>query len=496
MKVYCIYLIMYLLSCTVTSFKVRLSPLLKLSRRNLSSFRAINNAIPSVTVLDSKAKLFKDGNPLIYDGAITSSFGGPKPGEEVLVKDGKGDVFGRGFFNPYSQYRVRLITTKEDKLFDSPISDLIQDRIRQAVSLRSALQLPRGDTDVYRLINGEGDRLSGLMVDVLGCTVVIQSSAIWVELNRNTIESALNTIPALKDKALLWRRAESRLKQDGWEHLTVTNSSAQPETEKTVTPSSPSSKGFVTENNIYYTLCAETDQKTGFYCDQRDNRQYLRALSGNKTVADVYCYSGGFTLNALYGGARSVTAIDSSLKALETLRENAVLNGFHGQLSVNQMGPNATATATLANTATVVETSTLFKPLSNCKQQSLELIKGDAEKCMQDLINLNRSFDIVVCDPPKLAPRRTSLEQAMRKYMKINKSAMKLVNPQGGLLFTCTCSAAMTQSGKFESVLQDAAKFAGREITILRVSGAGGDHTIAAAYPEGRYLTAVLLYVH
>jgi 23S rRNA G2069 N7-methylase RlmK/C1962 C5-methylase RlmI len=187
---------------------------------------------------------------------------------------------------------------------------------------------------------------------------------------------------------------------------------------------------------------------------------FFRSLSSGQSVLDTYCYTGGFSLNAAVGGAQLVTSVDSSKKAMDALREN---------IALNKQDPS------------------LFR-----------LIQGDAVAVMQELVLQNATFDVVICDPPKLAPSRTGLAKATGKYKKINSLAMKLVKP-GGLLLSCTCSAAMTQAqppvGGFEAMLQEAAQAAGREVTVLRSAGAAMDHPVMLSYPEGRYLTAVLLAV-
>mmetsp|Transcript_18446 Transcript_18446/g.41026 ORF Transcript_18446/g.41026 Transcript_18446/m.41026 type:complete len:421 (+) Transcript_18446:109-1371(+) len=410
-----------------------------------------------VTVQKGKARLFQNGNPIIYGGAVEKVDGEPKVGQEVLVKDIQGNLFGRGFFNPASMYRVRLTATKEDPLFESSLEELLLARIGQAVSLRRAMLLPRPDTSVYRLVNGEGDRLGGLIVDVLDDTVVVQSSAIWVELHKDIIRKALthHLHDTANPKTLLWRRADSRLKQDGWNPLDPDMASMTAEEEE------DAGESEVVESGVRYTLCASTDQKTGFYCDQRENRQLVRSLSQGKSVLDAYCYSGGFTLNAVGGGATSVLALDSSARALEALEKNVHLN--FGQ--------------------------------DSAQSKKISFMQGDAVAVMQQLRGEGRTFDVVVCDPPKLAPNRNTLDKATNKYTKINSLAMSLVSKEGGLLLTCTCSAAMTQSDNFLGMLQAAARIAQREVRVVSSSGAAGDHPTLISYPEGRYLTAVLLHV-
>jgi 23S rRNA G2069 N7-methylase RlmK/C1962 C5-methylase RlmI len=475
-----------MLALTVRSLSFRVVPEKGTVALLSSKVVAKSTKLAEVITVEGKARLFKDGNPLVYGNAVHSS-SAVAAGEEVVVKDHHKNDIGRGFFNPHSMYRVRLIATKDDKDFDKPMSEIIKARITQALALRGALNLPRGDTDVYRLVNGEGDQLSGLMVDVLGSTVVIQSSAVWVELNRGIVEAAVRGAPELAGKEVLWRRADSRLTQDGWDLLEPKKTLTQDGFLEPAAALDAPSMSTVTENGIKYALCAETDQKTGFYCDQRDNRQMLRSLAADKSVLDLYCYTGGFSLNALQGGARSVTSVDSSLKALESLRLNIAQNEITCALDDAGMGPSAEPVSP-PTTSHTDHQDRKTKPVSR-------LVKGDAERVMQELIAAGEGYDIVVCDPPKLAPRRTTLDRALKKYQRINSLAMRLVAPQGGLVLSCTCSAAVTQSGDFVPMLQQAAQSVGRTLSVLRVSGAAGDHPISPGYPEGRYLTAVLLYV-
>jgi len=452
-------------------------------------FANLNDKVPNlsqVLITKGKERIFEQGDPLVFNGAISNIIGKPVLGDEVMVKDFQGNLLGRGLFNPHSMYRVRVIASKDDKLINAPLAALIKCRIEQAVQSRAAMLLPRSDTDVYRLINSEGDRLSGVIVDVIGSTVVVQSSALWAEIQKETIEVGLRSVPQFKDKTILWRRALSRLNQDGLQELgTDTAILANINRENDVSAAdSVAESEVVTENGIEYKLCAATDQKTGFYCDQRENRLLIRSLSQDKTVLDAYCYTGGFTLNAVRGGAVRVTSVDSSARAIESLSEN---------LSLNNMSSYVVPTSTNnAQSSTTDELSTTRE----VPKGQVELIKGEAERTMQEMIKAKKSFDVVICDPPKLAPKRADLDRAMRKYKQINTLAMQLVNPEGGLLLTCTCSAAMTQSGKFESVVQSAAKAAGREITIVSKSGAALDHPTVVACPESNYLTALLVYVY
>lgn len=482
--------------------------------------------LPAVVVRNDKAKYFQNGYPLVYVDAIAKLVGHPQAGEDVLVKDNSGTAIGRGFYNPHSMFRVRMVAMKDDSQFGYELKDLIVQRIQQAMALRRSLLLPRQGTNVYRLVNCEGDHLSGVIIDVLGFNVVIQSSAVWVELHREHIEAAVKCIPELADKNILWRRSEDRLYKDGIDEVNKLSADALlPEhhadtgteevtegnthnTSESIDSSSALNvcaadsesvaNEVVVENDLKFSIDATGGQKTGFYCDQRDNRLYLRSISAGKSVLDLYCYSGGFSLNALQGGASSVMAVDSSLKAMESVKENMILNGFDVSHSMKPSGFADTSEAPeFGDSASSASVHSVNGDVShkNGKSGQIELVKGEAERVMKTLAEQGRQFDIVICDPPKLAPTKTSLHRAARKYEKVNSMAMQLVSAQGGLLLTCTCSAAMTQSGQFLGMLQDAAAQAGRKITVLRMANAAPDHTVAVSYQEGQYFTSVLLYV-
>jgi len=511
-----------LLLSRITGFR---SPKLSLSTQRLfavgakAAVASVEAEIASVSIFDQmatvvlekgKAKLFQDGNPIIYGGAVREVKGDPKAGSEVLVTDHMGNLLGRGLFNPHSTYRVRMLSRGYEEVHSLPLVELLKARIAQAIALRQSIGLPNSKTNTaYRLINGEGDRLGGLIVDVFDGVIVAQSSAYWVEEHKETLEVALleaivggkkSTKKASKT-TVVWRRAESRLKQDGW--IGSVNDDPLP---AGLTGVSAAGNLLVKENGLQFSVSLSEGQKTGFYCDQRDNRLSLRAVAQGKDVLDAYCYTGGFAINAAIGGASRVVAVDSSQPALDAAAENARLNGL--VVAGDDEGRES-------------------------KHAVLELVKGDCVEVMKRLAEKGEKFDVVICDPPKLAPSRRDLAKARPKYLKINSLAMSLVRP-GGLLLTCTCSAAMTQAGKdtdngtkegggresgrsgdggregwrksggngggggggFLGMLSEAAKLARREVTLLSSSGAAADHPVSLSYQEGAYLTAALLHVH
>ena len=266
----------------------------------------------SVTIKRGKARLFRDGNPLVYGGAVERTTGDVRRGDAVEVVDGAGNNIGWGFYNPDSMYRVRLLP---GPMQDDPMQ-AVRSLIETACERRSALNLPNEATSAFRLINSEGDGLSGLTVDAYGAHLVCSISAAWAEQRRPEITAALeesySTLTNEKPQ-IIWRPAVARLRSEGLE-VEADDDADNDAVE-------------ATESNLIY----EVDvwgQKTGFYCDQRDNRNFLAPLCTGKTVLDLYCYSGGFALSAAKHGASSCIGVDSSRRAVELATRNAERNAL------------------------------------------------------------------------------------------------------------------------------------------------------------------------
>lgn len=423
-----------------------------------------------------QSKSFRNGNQLVFNRTIQRYDGGEKGEEPALADlvqvmvhdDPKPVALGWGVYNPHSLYRVRMLCHRflqpklSQAIADSAdsttaLQHILRHHIRKAISTRQALQLPNpGFTDTYRLINGEGDQLSGLAVDIIHSTAVVMSSAAWCEIHRSIIVECLRE-QLHDDIAIVWKTTPSRLKQDGYESVSTENfleHDSMQEDEMIVS----------TENGIRYQTYPFSDgQKTGVYCDQRENRWNVAQLCKNKRMLDLCCYHGGFSLNALInGGALSCTGVDSSEDAIDTCRANAKLNGYDDE-------------------------------------ERLKFVRSDITTFLQDSAG-QAYYDVIVLDPPKLAPSASGLDKARRKYHSFNRDAVKLIAPEGGILLTCTCSAAMTQKDGgqyFLGMVQGAAQAAGREVTLLKVSGAASCHTQSpVSWPAGAYLTAALFYVH
>ncbi|KAK3156123.1 hypothetical protein QOZ80_2AG0103160 [Eleusine coracana subsp. coracana] len=414
----------------------------------LEELAAERKGLAKVVLKKGKTQIFRDGSPMVYSGAVDRIIGRPPPksGDVVLVADGTEKPIGWGLYNSVSMFCVRLMQLEEEARRDPScalnMERLLEARISSAVDLRHSLGLPSADTNAYRLINSEGDRLSGLIVDIFADAAVIASSAAWVEKYRQEIQFLVSKVNGVNH--IKWRSSADILKEEGLDILEQKDSA-----------SSLCSTVKVMENGIMY-LISLGGQKTGFYADQRENRHFISLISKDQRVLDLCCYSGGFALNAAKGGADNVIGIDSSGSALDLANENIVLNDLN--------------------------------------PRKISFMKGDVTAFMKGAISKNELWDLVILDPPKLAPRKKVLQNASGMYRNLNALAMQAVK-QGGLLMTCSCSGAMTQSGIFLKTIQGAASMAGRKVTVLRQAGAACDHPIDPAYPEGQYLSNYLLRV-
>ncbi|PWA56044.1 S-adenosyl-L-methionine-dependent methyltransferases superfamily protein [Artemisia annua] len=410
-----------------------------------------SKGVAKVILKKGKTQLFRDGgSPMVYSGAVDRIIGRPPPktGDVVLVADGTQTPFAWGFYNSSSMFCVRLMMQLKHESSDPlNVEKLLDTRINAAIKLRNNLGLPSSTTNAFRLVNSEGDRLSGLIIDVFGDLAVVASSAAWVEKYKEYIINCISRFTVIKN--VVWRPSIEILKEEGLDLALVDQQ------QKDDLSTSTNQTVKIVENGISYMISLD-GQKTGFYADQRENRQFLSTISHGQTVLDMCCYTGGFALNAARGHALDVTGVDSSSPALELANQNIALN--------------------------------------NLDPGRISFLKQDATAFMKNAASRNEAWDIVILDPPKLAPRRKVLQSASGMYRNLNSLAMRLTKP-GGFLMTCSCSGAMTQSGQFLPVLQGAASMAGRKITLVRQSGAACDHPIDPSYPEGAYLSNFLLRV-
>lgn len=434
-----------------------------------------------VVLKRGKARLFReDKNPMVFGGAvercIAPSGRSLQLCDAVVVCDGSLACIGYGFYNETSMFRVRMlkhvdgVTDGDGENLGWRYEEDILKRLSQAVKLREMLGLPNGDTNVYRLVNGEGDRLSGLVVDVFDDTVVVSSSAMWCERYKDEILRGLSKVmPDCGD--VVWRRNMDRLKQDGFVQTAVQGEAEQAGSEAEKSDGEcdgaveESGDVVVKELGVKYGIsrfALTKGQKTGHYADQRENRHFVRQLISQRAtetrVLDLFCYTGGFALNAALGSkGTKVTCVDSSGRAIEMGRRNAELNGVEDQI---------------------------------------EFVQADVGKYLRGAGAEEKGrYDIVMVDPPKFAPNMKWVSRATHKYRSLNRAAMDMVK-HGGVMITCTCSGAMTRDrALFVGVMRQAGREAGRDVVLLKTFGAAADHGVATEMPESEYLTMCVFAV-
>ena len=374
-----------------------------------------------------------NGHPWIFSGAIDRIDGDAGIVGVADIFDCKKSWIARGLYNPASQIRVRLLTGK-----DEPIDgDFFRRRIAQALALREKFIAPK--TNAYRLINGEGDFLPGLIVDRYADFFVCQFFTAGMELFKQDIIATLGGLARVKG---LYERSDGKVREvEGLGGSVGTRAGAE-----------PPELIEIEENGYKFLVDVRRGQKTGFFLDQRDNRQFLSALARDAAVLNCFSYSGAFSVYAFGGGARSVISLDSSRPALELAENNLALNRFTGD--------------------------------------NAELIKGDAFAYLKEC---NANFDIIVLDPPALAHRRSDVEAAAGGYKFLNLHALKHINP-GGLFLTFSCSQHLS-SDLFQKVVFGAAVDAGRRVSIVKKLGPPIDHPVSLHHPEGEYLKGLLLHV-
>ena len=380
-----------------------------------------------------REKSLKRRHPWVFSGAVAKVQGSPGPGETIGVWSATGEFLAVAAYSPQSQIVARAWDWHE-RVIDAAF---FQERIARALEQRRALL---GKTEAMRLVHGESDGLPGVVADRYGDTIVLQLTSAGADRWREAIADALLEASGA---SRIWERSDAEVRQlEGLPAVTAALRGAREPTRITID-----------EEGIRFGIDLEQGHKTGFYLDQRDNRQQLRALAGGRDVLDAFCYSGGFALNAAAGGARSVTAIDSSADALELARGNAQLNQ-------------------------------LAQP---------EWIEGDLFQWLRRFRDQARSFDLIVLDPPKFAPTAAHAEKASRAYKDINLLAFKLLRP-GGLLFTFSCSGGVS-ADLFQKIVAGAALDAGADAQIVAHLGAAADHPVGLHFPEGDYLKGLICRV-
>jgi len=392
----------------------------------------------SVKLKKGKEKAVRQLHPWVFSGAIDQIRGKPENGDIIMVTDSNNDFLAYGFFNSKSRVAVRLL---EWNLETEINESRWRRKIKIAVKHRDELNTE--DTNTYRLIFSEADFLPGLIVDRYADFLSVQILTSGIENIKHIILDELQKL--LRPKGIFDRSDASARAHEGME---ASSGGILLGTE-------PPEFVGVKENGIFYQVNIAEGQKSGFYCDQRDNRKWVADHVKNKKVLDCFSYSGGFSLNAMAKGAKEVISVDSSALALDTLKRNMELNNFN-----------------------------------NIPHR---LIQSDVNKQLRAFREVNEKFDVIILDPPKYAPSRSALTKASRAYKDLNRMAMLLL-VEGGLLATYSCSGAVDIS-MFKQIIAWAALDAGKEVQFIQQFSQPADHPVRSSFPEGEYLKGLLCRV-
>jgi 23S rRNA (cytosine1962-C5)-methyltransferase len=388
-------------------------------------------------------------HPYLYRKRIDRFDSSARPGDLVTVRLDRRTVVGYGHFNPRAEITVRMLSWGPE-----PPGEAFWDhRLTSAVALRRDLLELDAVTNAYRLIHSEGDGLSGIVVDKLGDVLSAEAFSLGMyQRAANLLERLAKQIGA---QAWIVRPGPATVAQEAFEGAVLRSEQAPP-------------AATIQEHGTRFRVLFEGGHKTGFFCDQRDNRRRLAGYCAGKSVLDLCCYTGGFALQAKkLGNAADVTGVDLDEEPIRLARENAGLN-----------------------------------------QVRINFVTADVFAYMRDMIRNARQYDVVVLDPPKLIRSRDEFDEGRGKHFDLNRLAMQLVRP-GGLLLSCTCSGLLDEA-EFLKLLRAAARQAGpvgessgegrapheaRSLQILEKTGAAPDHPVASNCPEGEYLRAIWMRV-
>jgi 23S rRNA (cytosine1962-C5)-methyltransferase len=390
--------------------------------------------MPALVLKPGREKSLLRRHPWIFSGAVDRVDGNPDSGGTVDLLSSKGDFLARAAYSPHSQIRARVWTFDPSETVDA---DFFRRRLHSSLVTRHTLNVSR-DTDALRLVHAESDGLPGLIVDRYAGTLVVQFLATGAEYWRETIADLLLELTGLKD---IYERSDADVRE--LEGLPPRNG---------VLRGNPSEKLQIADGRLRFWVDIAHGHKTGFYLDQWDNRYRVGALAREREVLDCFCYTGGFTVHALAGGAKSVLSVDSSADALALCRENVSLNA-----------PPSTLHSTL---------------------------EGDIFQVLRKFRNESRQFDMIILDPPKFAPTAAQAEKAARGYKDINLLAFKLLRP-GGILVTFSCSGGV-DAALFQKIVASAALDAGVDAQIVEYLSQAPDHPVALSFPEGAYLKGLV----
>ncbi len=374
-------------------------------------------------------------NPAVFPRMLGAVSDDAVAGGLINVYDKNGELFGGGFWNPRSRTPLRMLCHGQEVLGESGL----EDALRRAVAWRREDCGLDATTTAYRIVHGDSDGLGGLVVDRYGDVLSLEVTTLGVWRRLGTWLPLLHRLCGTSRHVITVDEAIARM-----EGIDVSQAP----------PSEPVRRVRIEENGVNFEVDFAQGHKTGFFCDQRDNRLRLSRLVRGKSLLDLCCYSGGFSLYAkVLGGAAEVTAVDLDEKAIAMAKRNANINASHGPLHI-------------------------------------DFVHADAFVYARQMVRNGKLFDVVLLDPPKFVlGRDEEKEEGLKKYNDLNMLGMQCVR-RGGLFVTCSCSGLLSPA-EFEHTVIKAAQRLGRRLQILEMSGPGWDHPFLSTYPEGRYLKVI-----
>jgi 23S rRNA (cytosine1962-C5)-methyltransferase len=375
-------------------------------------------------------------HPWIFSGAVDRIGGNPQIGESVDIFSAKNEWLARAAYSPFSSIRARIWTWDVDEQVNK---DLFIKKIKDASAYRDMV-VDKNRTDAYRIVYGESDGLPGLVVDLYRDWLVVQFLSAGCDYWKDEITQALIETTGVKN---IFERSDVDVRNLEGLDLRIGN----------VAGIDPPERLVIKENGLSFWVSLASGQKTGFYLDQRANRQRVYDFVQDKRVLNCFCYTGAFTVYALKGGARELTSIDSSADALMYAQSNLLINDLSDRNAIWQ--------------------------------------EADVFKELRTLRDRNEKFDVIILDPPKFAPTIAQAERAARGYKDINLLAFKLLNPNG-FLFTFSCSGGVS-ADLFQKIVIGAALDAKVNARIIAHLEQSPDHPVSLTFPEGAYLKGLIL---
>jgi 23S rRNA (cytosine1962-C5)-methyltransferase len=391
-----------------------------------------------VVLEKDRERPFLERHPWVFSGAVARVEGDPADGDVVELVTAGGSFVAHGLFNSRSQIRVRLYRWEEAPLDDA----FFLSRLHDAIELRRSLGLLKGARTACRLVFSEGDGLSGLVVDRYHDWLVVQLTSLGIAKRIEVLLDALQQ--AFQPRGIYLRTEKGILEEEG---LELSDGLLRGE--------EPDGPVEIEEGGARYRVDLRIGQKTGFFLDQRDNRTHVARWGAGRRVADVFCYSGGFSVPLLIAGAASLVGVDKSAPALELARENARANGVD--------------------------------------ESRIELVHADAFTWLEARAAASDTFDLIVLDPPRFARSSRGIAQALRGYARLNELAVRCLVP-GGILVTCSCTGRVSREA-FVAVLGSVEASTGRRIRILEIRGQASDHPVSPTCPETEYLKCLICTV-